>query len=223
MNKECAKLKKEIEELVNQQKVWDAISTSWDSFRRKPFPEIVEKCSLSWKPGKILDIGCGNCRNLIPFSQKGFECYGIDFSKGMLKEAEKFCAKNNCKAVLKYARAEKLPFSNSSFDYCMCVASLHHVDDYKKREKALNEIFRVLKTNGKALITCWNKVQIRFLLKPRNHYITWTTKGKTYFRYYYLFNYWELKKLIESRGFHVLYSSGPFDKNLTFIIQKPYH
>ena len=91
---------------MNQEQVWDVLAESWSNFRNK----IQEKeiYDLNWKEGKLLDVGCGNCRNLIPF--KNLELYGIDFSKNMLKEAKKLSDKNNLKINLKKSDMRKIPF-----------------------------------------------------------------------------------------------------------------
>ena len=81
---------------MEQKKVWDAIAEQWYHFRQKPFRDIakeLEKLSEKEK-GKILEIGCGNCRNLLVFAKKGFECYGLDFSEKMLEFAKLFCEKH---------------------------------------------------------------------------------------------------------------------------------
>lgn len=212
---------REIEKRLDQQKVWDILADGWYNFRQKPFPPLVEKIALSWKKGKILDVGCGNCRNLVPFAQLGFDCYGIDFSKNMIGKSKEFCEKNRIRVRLRLAQAEKLPFSSSSFDYCLSVASLHHVGSSEYRKRSILEMCRILKNGGKALVTVWNKIQPRFLLKSKHQYVSWRRKGKAYYRYYYLYNYWELKKLLEKCGFNILYSTGPFDRMLTFIVKKP--
>lgn len=43
----------------------------------------------------------------------------------------------------------KMPFNNEQFDLVICNHVLEHIDDDKK---AMSEIFRVLKTNGKAIL-----------------------------------------------------------------------
>ena len=203
-----------------QVKIWDSIAEGWNNFRQKPFPSIINEVALEWKIGKILDIGCGNCRNLIPFAKNGFSCYGIDFSENMLKFAKKLCDKNKVNVKLKLGKAEKLPFKKESFDYCLNIASLHHVETSERRKKALDKMYRVLKPRGKALIFVWNKLQPKFLFKPTNSYVSWRRKGKVYWRYYHLFNYWELKKLLKKHSFKILYSEGIVGRELTFIVQK---
>lgn len=204
---------------IQQQEVWDSIAASWDSFRRKPL-KIAEKLAAKWNPGRILDIGCGNCRNLLPFAKAGFECWGVDFSNEMIKNARKFCESNNIEINLQQAKAERMPFESWHFDYCLNIASLHNIENAEQRKIALFEMRRVLKPGGKALITVWNKLQWQFLFKPRDYYVKWHIGDKAYHRYYHLFTYQELKKLLKKTEFEILHSSL-FGKNLVFIVKKP--
>ncbi len=161
--------------IMNQKEVWDELAESWYNFRQRPFRDISKELNklIELKKGKILDIGCGNCRNLLEFAKKGFECYGIDFSKEMLKQAKKFCDKYKIKVNLNYGLAEKIPYKNNFFDYCLSIAVLHHLE---KREKGLEEIYRVLNKDGIALIAVWNKFPISFFIK--NKYVKWRKKDK---------------------------------------------
>jgi len=188
--------------------VWNAISPAWDRFRKKPFPKTVTELASKWKPGKVLDLGCGNARNLVPFSEKGFECFGVDFSEEMIK-----LAKKRLKAEFKLGDILEIPYKDDNFDYIICVAAFHHVKKVDQ-EKGLQEIKRVLKPNGKLYITGWNKWQKgKFFLKKEAN-IPWKMKDKTYDRYNYLFNYLELKKLVKKSGFNIEKISGMFGKNI---------
>lgn len=201
----------------DQEKVWDALADQWYHFRQQLFRDLaddIEKIS-SMKPGKILDIGCGNCRNLLPFAKKGFDCYGIDFSNEMLSSAGRYSKKYGFKVKLKNALAEKLPFPKSSFSYCLSIALLHHLDK-KAQEKAVKEMHRILKPKGIALIAVWNKYPLSIFVKQR--YIKWTKTGKTYYRYYYFFTVRELRKLLEKNGFEIVRQKSR--KNIIIVARK---
>ena len=204
---------------MNQEKVWDEIAEQWTNFRQKPFKDVsieINNLLEKIKPGKILDLGCGNCRNLLPFARKGFDCYGIDFSENILKNAQIFAKKNNFKVKLKKARLEKIPFKKESFDYLLSIATLHHLNK-NDQEKAVKEMSRVLKKNGIAVVSVWNKWPFSLLIK--NKYEKWHKQGKIYYRYYYLFTPLEIKKLFQQNGFNVLDLKK--DKNIILIVQKP--
>jgi tRNA (uracil-5-)-methyltransferase TRM9 len=204
---------------IPQKKVWDEIASGWSGWRHTP-DAMIEKTAGEWLPGKILDAGCGNCRNLLPFAKKGFECHGIDFSSNMIGVAKQFCKEQGIKVDLKVADADLLPFKPNTFNYAISMAVIHHLDTHDKRMMALSEIRRVIKPGGKALISVWNKMQWKFAFKPQDLYVPWQRKGMEYMRYYHFFNHWELNKMIKSVGFRVLWFSGPFGRNLQYIVEK---
>ncbi|MEM4134265.1 MAG: class I SAM-dependent methyltransferase [Candidatus Micrarchaeia archaeon] len=207
--------------------VWNSIASGWSGWRNQVRRDVIE-FSKEWKPGKLLDIGCGSGRNLLHFAEKGFDWYGIDFSKEMIKMAiENFTRKNiNVKRRLKVGDMTELPFPDESFDYIISIASFHHLPK-EEQLKAIKEMKRVLKENGEMIISVWNKYsfkRIGFWFSGKETLVPWKKKEKgiekEYNRYYYLFSYGELKKLIQTNGFKIKKSSGRFDENITFLVKK---
>ena len=200
---------------MNQEQVWDAISESWSNFKQRIFEKEVY--NLNWKKGKLLDIGCGNCRNLLPF--KGMELYGVDFSSKMLEQARKYIKKHNLKVNLKKSNMIKIPFKDNFFDCCLFLNSLHHVNK-EDADKSLKELYRILKKEGQCLISVWNKYGLLSLFKKVEGDVPWHKKNKTYYRYYYFYNYFEFRKLLLRNNFRIIKSGKIFDKNIKFLIQK---
>ena len=94
---------------------------------------------------KILDIGFGNGRNAIFLSNLGFDVYGIDSSKIVVKKIKKIFKKNSYK--FKSNSYTKMDFPNNFFNAIIAEASLY----YGKKEDlimGIKEIERVLKKNG---------------------------------------------------------------------------
>jgi ubiquinone/menaquinone biosynthesis C-methylase UbiE len=200
--------------------VWDEIAESWGHLRSWPMKEVVDFAKRI-HPGKLLDVGCGNGRNLIPFAKLGFDCYGVDFSRNMIEIAKRKFEKLGLKCMFKVADARSLPFKDESFDYVICAAVLHHLKK-PECEKALGEIKRVLKIGGRALLTVWNKYSpfnLELILKPKEAHIPWRKKDKIYMRYYYLYNWWEFKDIVK-RYFLIERSGGIFDRNIVFEVRK---
>jgi len=205
---------------MSQEKVWDKIAEQWHHFRQQKFQPVYDFIeNFKPKKGKILEVGCGNARNLIPFAKSGFECYGIDFSNNMLRQAKKFAQKNNVKINFKKSDMTKIPFKDSNFDYILHIASLHNLEKKWDRKKALQEAYRILKPEGLMLLTVWNKLQLKFLFNKKDVYIPWKLKGEKIPRYYHLFDYFELRKLIKKADFKII-KSNIFGENLIFILKK---
>jgi tRNA (uracil-5-)-methyltransferase TRM9 len=130
----------------------------------------------------------------------------VDFSPEMLNLAKKYAQKFSFEVTLSLADARHLPYPNENFDWAISVATYHHIEGKEGRLKALVELRRVLKPSGEAFITVWNRWQPRFWFKPKEVSVPWRKKGKTLYRYYYLFSYTELEKLAKSAGFEVIKS-----------------
>lgn len=110
------------------------------------------------KGKKLLKLDLWNEANntqiLTWVAKKGAEVYGIDISSYIVKKAKENFKKQNLKHNFSVADIRKLPYKNNSFDYIYTVGTIEHVPDYNI---ALNEIHRVLKKHGIAIIGVPNK------------------------------------------------------------------
>ena len=205
---------------MKQREVWNKIAPKWQEFRQKPHPDIGE--FVRQQKGLILDVGCGNGRNMI----KGKKYVGFDFAENQLIQAKKKAEKENIDAVFVIASADKIPFKDNTFD-AVVVGNVIHTMESNSRKESVKEIKRVMKSGAKAIISVWNKNQPRFFMKPKESYIPWKIGEKKYMRYYYLFGLEELKKFLEKNGFKVLEIFGSkkkafklFPMDIIAIIQK---
>ncbi len=179
----------------NIKEVYNKIAEGFYNLRQQPITPEVKRLADEWKPGKILDVGCGIGNSLLPLSKNGFECFGIDISPEMIRLAKKYSEKHEIKIKLREADVLSIPFEKNKFDYVISIAILHHLDSEKKRLKALDEMKGVLKKGGKTFLTVWNKKV------KKDTYIPWTSKGVKYQRYYHFFDMEELRGLFEKAGF----------------------
>jgi len=90
---------------------------------------------------QILEVGSGTGFWLNLLHQVTPHLYGMDFSAGMIAQAQ------NQPAPLKLTRgtAVQLPYRSASFDMLYCVDAIHHFGDH---QAFIKEAFRVLKPNG---------------------------------------------------------------------------
>ncbi len=104
----------------------------------------------------ILDMGCGNARDLIQLAKKDCRCMGIDLSINMIKEAREELSKNCIKGVeLEVGDATNLRFSDEMFDKAFASEVLEHIPDYNR---AISEVARVLKPAGCLVVTTPNRL-----------------------------------------------------------------
>ena len=186
--------------------IFNQIAPGWYNFRHwSIFRSELEALAHRWQKGSLLNIGCAHGPDFLPFRQN-FDLYGVDFSTQMLRFARKYSQKFDFAVDLLLADVSQLPFTDGVFDWAISVATYHHIRGKRERLKSLQELRRVLKPGGEAFITVWNRWQPRFWFKGREVAVPWRTKGKTLYRYYYLFSYPELERLVKQAGFQVLKS-----------------
>ena len=102
--------------------------------------------ALKRMSGRVLDVGCGN-NELINLYKKVSGSFNKEESLGI--DIFPF------KGVDKVVDTENLPFKKDEFDCVTLLATLNHIPK-PKREKVISEIKRVLKPNGKLIITMIN-------------------------------------------------------------------
>ncbi len=212
--------------------IFDQIAPGWYNFRhRSIFTHELEELAGRWRGGKLLNVGCAHGPDFPPFV-KNFELYGIDFSRKMLELARKYAEKYEFQVSLVEADARHLPYGNDFYDYAIAVATYHHIEGDEERIKALRELKRVLKPGGEAFITVWNKWQPRFWLKKKDILMPWKSGEETLYRYYHLFSYGELEKVIKKAGFEVVKSYPEsrykfpiktFSRNVCVLARKDIH
>jgi len=110
----------------------------------------------------VLDVGCGD-GTLIKKIDAG-EIVGIDASRTAVAIAKRKL-KNKKNAIIKLENAEKMRFPKNRFDKIACTEVLEHTSNPRK---VINEIRRVVKRNGLAVISVPNEKnveRIKTLLK----------------------------------------------------------
>lgn len=111
--------------------------------------DILQYCSK----GRLLDVGTGPGWLLLKLNQTSskIQLSGIDISSAMVDEARKNISSAGLaeKIEVKEGNASIIPFADNIFDVVVSTGSLHH---WKKPVEGLNEVHRVIKSGGYALM-----------------------------------------------------------------------
>jgi ubiquinone/menaquinone biosynthesis C-methylase UbiE len=126
----------------------------WKKWIKKVIPHI--------KGNKILEVSFGNGYLMTRYGKKKeYEITGIDYNKKMLEITQKKIEKNKIKAELLQGNVEKMPFKNNTFD---TIINTMAFTGYPDGDKALSEMKRILKPEGKLLIVDFDYPKNRNIL-----------------------------------------------------------
>lgn len=126
-----------------------------------------------FKGKKVLDVGSGNGYVLSKYATEGAEVFGIDITEAGIDLCLKRFEYMGLNGNFQVADAQAIPFPDDTFD-CVCsMGVLHHVPD---TQKALSEIYRVLKPGGRLIVMFYHRNSAKYQFKYRVW--SWFT-GKT--------------------------------------------
>jgi ubiquinone/menaquinone biosynthesis C-methylase UbiE len=130
----------------------------WNNWISQAIPYIEGK--------RVLEVSFGTGLLLSQYAAN-YETFGIDYNSKMVEIAKKNLKKKNISAQLLQGNVESLPYESGSFD---TVLNTMAFTGYANAGKALSELIRVLKPDGKLII-----VDINY---PKNMNILgrWLTK-----------------------------------------------
>jgi ubiquinone/menaquinone biosynthesis C-methylase UbiE len=106
------------------------------------------------------DLGCGSGFFTVPLAEKAKKVYGIDVQKEMLEFLERKIQRlkiNNITLLL--SEENEIPLGHESVDLLVSVNTLH---EFNYKERIIEEIYRVLKKGGRALIADFKKENTDF-------------------------------------------------------------
>lgn len=120
---------------------------------------------------------------------------------------------------------KKLPFKDNYFDVIFSIAVFHHFPSEEYAIDVIKELRRVLKPDGKIVITVWNLWQKQYLKYHKKSKKEWLEAeipfkagNKIFNRYHHPFKMGELKALFREAGFKALKTKEGW--NLVYIGRK---
>lgn len=113
--------------------------------------------SLEGSSGKLLEIGCGIGVDSIQLARCGFQVTGVDLTQTGIDVAKNHARHRGLAIDFRLGNAEFLDFRDAQFDVVYSFGVLHHTPDM---QKAIAEVYRVLKPKGRALIMLYHRRSI---------------------------------------------------------------
>lgn len=114
-----------------------------------------------WRGKKVLEIGVGIGSDHFSFASEGASMTALDLSREHLRQTQKHLRLEGLSTDPHYGDAESSPFADNTFDLVYSFGVLHHTPH---TEKAMDEVFRVLKPGGTALIGLYHRHSLFFWL-----------------------------------------------------------
>lgn len=118
-------------------------------------PFIIPFADFKAAQGKrVLEIGVGLGADHQRFAEAGAVLTGVDLTPHAIEMTRRRFKKFGLKSNLNVGDAENLNFPDNSFDIVYSWGVIHHSPD---TQKAVNEIFRVLKPGGRAKVMIYHR------------------------------------------------------------------
>lgn len=102
----------------------------------------------------VLEIGCATGTLTLAAKQKAGssgKVYGIDIIPGMIERCRQKAAQSGFDVTFQVGSIDNIPFPDNHFDVVMCSFMIFHMSE-KVRNKGIEEIYRVLRPNGRLLV-----------------------------------------------------------------------
>ncbi|MEI8200415.1 MAG: methyltransferase domain-containing protein [Eubacteriales bacterium] len=151
----------QVEEDLRIRKEMEKIVPTYDAYMRKITlgrERILRERTITLagiKPGEaVLEVGCGTGTLTLAAKRRaglsGKVC-GIDLIPGMIEISRQKAEEASQDILFQEGSIENIPFPDNQFDVVMCSFMIFHMSD-GVRSKGIQEIFRVLKPEGRLLL-----------------------------------------------------------------------
>ena len=201
-----------LDEDSHVRKIYNKIGQHFNVTRAYTWSWIEEFVNDYSDDNCVYDIGCGSGRNL----RKSPSWIGIDNSETFID----ICKDKGLNVI--YSDMTSIPLGDNSADAILSIASFHHLYTYERRIQCLTEMKRMLKKDGKILLSVWSVNQpkkTRRTFRYGDNIVNWNKYGEVFERYYYIFKIDEIRELFEEVGLKIV--SHKWDcGNEVFVLKK---
>lgn len=188
--------------------MYSSIAYEFSKTRTRPW-RCVETFLESRPKTSLLDVGCGNGRNLAAAQTSGFNAHGFDICSQFVD----ICRGRGLTNVYVGNIEDPINPITQTYDSIICIAVLHHIKSAELRQVALQRMYEALNPGGALLVTVWSyeHTGARFpkVFTIGDNIVPWKSllDGKSKVdRYYYIYDKHHLDMFLET--FKCMYSSA---------------
>jgi ubiquinone/menaquinone biosynthesis C-methylase UbiE len=111
---------------------------------------------------RVLEIGCGNGADAVMFATHGARYVGVDLTQKAVDATRRHLALEGLEGRSDLANVERLGYDDDSFDIVYSYGVLHHT---RSPERAMQEVWRVLKPGGVALVMLYHRHSFNYYVR----------------------------------------------------------
>jgi ubiquinone/menaquinone biosynthesis C-methylase UbiE len=123
-------------------------------------PWMRDAIGFDLYPGKrLLEVGCGTGTDLLQFARGGSSVVGIDLTPRSIEITRQRFRVYDLTGEFAIGDAEDLAFPDNSFDVVYSFGVIHHTPN---TQRAVSEIYRVLRPGGRAIVMLYNRASLNY-------------------------------------------------------------
>ena len=108
-------------------------------------PYIESFAEIDWQQARVLEIGCGEGGNLLPFARRGSIVYGVDMAEGRIKQALEFFHEEGEEGVFISSDIFALKELQYKFDLILLHDVIEHIAD---KQGFMQKVSQYLASDG---------------------------------------------------------------------------
>jgi tRNA (uracil-5-)-methyltransferase TRM9 len=205
--------------LAINREFYNRFGDSFSATRQRLQPGVTKILETIRADESVLDLGCGNGLFLRELHRRGHTAplLGVDFSLPLLRKAESTPGMEFLEMDLtKFSAVSSQLLITGHWSLITCFATLHHIPSHEIRLDMLNAIKKLLKPNGKFILSNWqflNSEKLKSRIQPwervgltdadvdeGDYLLDWRSGGEG-LRYAHHFSAEELSALAGQAGF----------------------
>jgi len=119
---------------------------------RGEYPKLVLK-NFSYKNKKLLDIGCGDGRNMAFLKSLGFDVHGLEITEEIAEKITENLNSVEISATVVVGNNRKIPFPKEFFDFLVSWNSCYYMGHEKSFDNYVDEFARISKPESHLILS----------------------------------------------------------------------